>query len=46
MSRLTRWERRTAPVLTGLALVALLGLVLEAAWDTHGPLTRAIDYTA
>ncbi len=46
VSRLTRWERRTAPLLTGLALVALLVLVLEAAWDTHGPIVHVIDYVA
>ena len=46
MSGLTRWERKTAPVLTGLALLSLFGLVLEAAWNTQVPLITVIDYVA
>jgi voltage-gated potassium channel len=44
MSRLERWERRTGPSLTGLAVVALVSLIVEAAWDMQTPVVRVIDY--
>jgi voltage-gated potassium channel len=46
MSRLEKWERRTAPVLTVLAAAALIALVLEAALNTRTLAGAVVDYTA
>jgi voltage-gated potassium channel len=44
MYRLQEWERRTGPALTTLAVVALLALVLEAAWNLPARPIAMIDY--
>ena len=46
MTRLQRWERHTAPWLTGLAVVSLLTLVADAAWNADSRLVLLIDYLA
>jgi voltage-gated potassium channel len=46
MSRLDEWERRTGPALTAVAVVALLGLVFEAAWNLRAGPIAVIDYGA
>jgi hypothetical protein len=46
MSRLEQWERRTAPLLTALAAVALIALVLEAAFDARTIVGSAVEYIA
>jgi hypothetical protein len=45
-SRLDDWERRTAPILTALAVAALVTLVLEAAFDAHPRAATALNYLA
>jgi voltage-gated potassium channel len=44
MSGLDRWERRTAPVLTVLAVIALVSLVVEAALNLRTGIAQVIDY--
>jgi voltage-gated potassium channel len=46
MSRLESWERRTGPTLTAVAVVALVALVLEAAWNLQSWPVVVIDYAA
>jgi voltage-gated potassium channel len=46
MSRLERWERRTAPLLMVLAVGALLALVLEAAAGVRTSIGMTVDYVA
>ena len=46
MSRLSAWEHHTRPWLTGLALLSLLILVLDAAWPTTGEVLRVVELLA
>lgn len=45
MSDLSRWERRTAPILTLLASASLVTLVLQAALNVQTLTGTVIDYT-
>lgn len=45
VDRSRRWERRTTPWLTGLAVVSLVNFVLAAALGRGGGFSDAVDYT-